>query len=359
MSISERLLSVIALAFLCLPLDGLASNKAGLGAPIKQVAVIKVSERKSLVRELVGVVFSPETQNLSLEVSGIVRSQRLALGTRVRKGDVIIQLDDREAKAQQALAFAETERASVEVKRKLLAFNRAQKTFTNKLSSKVDFEEAELELQQAKSDLMISNARLELASLTAEKYTILAPFDGSLITSTPTYGKQIMPGESVVEIINHDNLSVRAFFSAQEMDKLKRGDARLMLRSTQPLHLELLQYSLATRSANGMFETEFSLPSDVYGDKFVTESVNYNRKTNNDFYSGQAIKLQLMDEHLSVPEQAISMDDTGKYVLTVGDDIAVRVPIDELQIGQKVIVMGHHNLLPGERVSSLVLSETQ
>ena len=359
MTVSKWPLSVSTLFLMCLSWQIKAKNEIMPDRVVKQVAVIKVLEKNNVLRKLIGVVFSPDNQTLSSEVSGIVRSERLALGTLVKKGDVIIELDNREAKAQESIAVAETERAQIGVKRKQSSFNRAQKTYSNKLASKVEFEEAELELQQAKSDLKISNARLQLATLNVEKYTIVAPFSGSLINSTPSYGKQIMLGESIVEIINHDNLIVRAYFSAHEMRKLKRQEAQLKLHSESHTYLQLLQNASATRSKNGMFETEFSLPKHIFENKFNNNSDIPAHFARYDFYSGQAIKLQLMEERLLVPQRAISEDGNGEYVLAVVNDVAVRVPISEIQIGQKVIIMGHQDLLPSDPVESLILSETQ
>lgn len=324
-----------------------------------QVAVIRILEQPNLIRELVGVVFSPDNQAISSEVPGIVRSQRHPLGTVFKKGNAIVQLDDREAKARHALVLAECERAKVALKRGQLAFDRVATTYQNKLSSKAEYDEAQLELQQAKNDLMIANAKLNIASLHVEKHTIVAPFDGSLVTSSPSFGKQIMPGDPIVEIINHENLNVRAYFSATEMTRLKHLDYRLRLRTGNENYLTLRQHAPASRSKSGMFETEFSLPAALPDDNAGNPVLERFTASQSGFLAGQVIKLQLVENRLSVPAQAIAEDNRGKYVLTVSNNAAMRVPLDEIQMDHKVIVMGQGDVIPGQRVESYVLSDVQ
>jgi RND family efflux transporter MFP subunit len=327
---------------------------------LKQVAVIKVTAKKNLIRELVGIVYSPEHQNLSLEVSGLVRSDRLMLGTQLKKGELVIQLDQREAKAQESLALAETEHSEISVQRHQLAFNRAQQTFQNNLTSKAEFEEAKLGLQQAKSDLSIAKANQQLAALHTEKHVINAPFDGTLTSHTPSYGSHIMAGVNMVGIINTSYLEFRVYCSAKELELLSQAKALLMLADDTETPLNLMQHSPTSHLKNGMFEVIFSLPKDTLFGLLPKTKESLARHTPAQFYSGQALTLRLVNAGVSVPELAILEDMQGKYGLIVNSkNKIIRVALDDIQIGQSLIVMRGQNVTLGESVTTKVLSETK
>jgi RND family efflux transporter MFP subunit len=322
---------------------------------VPQVAVITVTEQAALIRKLVGFVFSPQTQVLSSQVAAVVTSDRLGMGHRVSKGDVIVKLDDREANAKYALAEAELMSARIRIKQKQLTFSRVENTYNKKLSSRAEFDEADLALQQTKNELLAYEAKSLLAKLNVEKHNIIAPFDAVLVTNSPVVGKQFLPGEKIVEILNKNQLRIKISLSKLELQQLQSGQAKLVLQGRESFPLKLLQSSPATLSGSGMIETEFSLPMDIDTDVNKNGVINETAKAdyNDTFYSGQAVKLQLIEDRMSVPEHAISEDDNGQYVLTVSDDKVARVAINDLVVGQKVVVLGPNNLLPGDGVTTL------
>jgi RND family efflux transporter MFP subunit len=311
---------------------------------LQQVAVISVSKQTGLVRQLLGNVFSPQTQMLSSQVTGVSVSERLVLGHQVTRGETIVQLDTREAQAKYALAQAELATTKIRVKQKKLAFSRLKQSHAKKLTSRAEFDEADLQFQQAQAELLAFEAKSRLAKLNLDKHSINAPFDGFLITSSPVVGKQLMSGEKVVEILNNKDLRVKVAFSYQELSLLKKGHAQLVLNVEKQVPLKLVGASPATVLKSGMIETEFLLPVDAV----LNQS---------SFYSGQAISLYLIDNRLSVPEHAILNDAQGQYVFVVSDGQVTRVPDDDLKIGQEVIVMGADGLVAGDAVSVLVIGD--
>ena len=322
-----------------------ASDKS----PVRQVAIVTVSEQATIIRQLLGFVFSPQTQVLSSQVAGLVTSERLELGHRVSKGDILVQLDNREANASHALTKIEVKIAKIRVKRKQLIFDRINGTYTKGLSSIAEFDEAELALQQSKNEQKAYEAKSLLAKLNVGKHIIVAPFDAVLITHSPVVGKQLMPGENVVELLNDKQLRIKIDLSKPELQQLQRRSAQLVFPQRKHPPLSLLNFSPAILTNSGMLEAEFIMP--------MVSELPKSYTLNDEFYSGQAIKLQLIKNSMSVPEHAILKDNNGQYVLTVLNEKVVRVAINDLVVGQKVIVLGSSDLLSGDSVTVIPVGD--
>jgi len=350
---NHGLTPLLTLIILMLPMKGISSEslvqqsaQKDVQKKAQQVAVITVSEQTYLIRQLLGNVFAPQTQTLSSQVAGVTISKMLVMGHQVSKGEIIAQLDTREAQAKYALAQAELETAKIRVKQKQLTFSRLKKNYAKKLTSTAEFDEADLLFQQAQTEMLAFKAKSRLAKLHLDKHSIIAPFDGFLITNSPVVGKQIMSGGKVVEMLNNKDLRVKVAFSHQELNRLKKDHAQLVLNAEKQVPLKLTGASPATVLNSGMIEAEFLLP--------VGSILN-----RGSFYSGQAISLQLIDNRLSVPEHAILKDAQGQYVFVVSNGQVTRVPDDDLKIGQEVIVMGADKLVAGDVVSALVIGAGQ
>jgi len=320
---------------LSLPLIAAESDiKINKKKSAQEVAVISASEHAVLIRQLLGIVFTHQTQILSSEVVGIIVSKRLPMGYEISKGDVIAKLDDQEAQAKLSLAQAEMSIAKIRVKQKGLLLDRMKTTYDKGVTSKAEYEKADLQYQQAQAELIMIDAKSQLAKLHLNKHTIVAPFDGLLVNHSPVVGKQLMPGERIVEVLNNEQLRIKVFFSLEELSQLKKGLAQLVLKSKKDIPLVLKEMSPIINSKSGMIEAEFSLP-----------------KFHERFFTGQAISLQLITNIISVPQHAISVDNAGQYVLIETSGKARRVAINDLKTGQQVIVMGPDNLLPGDAIS--------
>ena len=150
--------------------EGGAGTPAGGGAAAgagRPVAVEAVTVRKMALRddaEAVGSLKSRQSVILRPEVGGRITQLNFHDGQRVRRGQVLVQLDDQLPRAQIQQSQAELSIAQANHKRnqELVA-----QGFISQRS--VDESAANLEVAQAK---------LALAQATAQRLKIVAPFDG-------------------------------------------------------------------------------------------------------------------------------------------------------------------------------------
>lgn len=103
----------------------------------------------------------------------------------LKKGEVMVRLDNRIAKAQ----LAESQ-AILKIKRQLLAdaeltHKQVQQLFDNLVRSKRELELAQIAHHQAKYKAKAQENRVQQQQLLLEQYQILAPFD-AIVVSVPT-----------------------------------------------------------------------------------------------------------------------------------------------------------------------------
>ncbi len=335
------------LTFFTFSKNGLAKDHQAIEQQ-KKVAVVTVLEKAVLIRDILGTTYTPQSQIISSQIPGVIVSKRLEMGSQVKAGSVIAQLDDREANARYDLSLAEVDMAKIRVKQKLLSFSRVEKTYQKKLASKAEYDRANLELKQANSELLAYQAKAKLAKYSLQKHQIIAPFDGVLVTDSPVVGKQLMLGEKVVELLNRSHLRITASFTPEEVRRLKSSTAHLVFENFNYAVLSIASISPKTNIKNGMITVEFNLSNRLNAKNFELE----------DIFSGQVLVLKLIENRLSVPSHAISEDDNGQYVLTVHEGRVARVGLEDLSVGLKVIVMGNEKVKPGEKISTIPLGKS-
>jgi RND family efflux transporter MFP subunit len=358
--------AILLLLFSCLPrvanAQTIAQSIAAAEKPVSQVAIMTVSNDVALVRQVLGMVFAPQMQTISSQVTAVVTSDRLGMGTRVEKGEVLVSLDSREADAKLALAQSEMISARIHLEKQTLDFARVEHTFAKKLISKADYDNAKLALRRASNDLKGFEAKYEVAKIFVEKHRILAPFSGVLMSSTPVVGLQLSPGQQVVNILNADELRIKTLLTRDELTKISKGQAQL-LESNQPeTSFRLLHAAPNANDNNGMFAAEFAIITlhALAANHLGSTPGNAGQLTDDfqaDFYSGQALKLELFENKIHLPAQAILPTADRDYVMTVSNDQVMKVAIKDLVVGQQVVVHGPSHLAPGDKVAILALEE--
>lgn len=166
----------------------------GAGRPVSvevtQVEVMPLTDDAQAVgslRSRQGVVLRPE-------VSGRVTQLNFRDGERVRRGQVLVQLDDQLPQAQVKQSQAELSIAQANHKRnqELLAQNFiSQRT-----------------VEESAANLEVAQAKLALAQATAARLRLVAPFDGIAGIRAVNVGDYVKDGADIVNLEDIDTLYV-------------------------------------------------------------------------------------------------------------------------------------------------------
>lgn len=176
--------------------------------PTVEVARVEVM-RLADDAQAVGSLRSRQSVVLRPEVSGRVTKINFRDGERVRRGQLLVQLDDQlsAAQVQQAQAELSIARANHKRNQELVAQN-----FISQRS-----------VDESAANLKVAEAKLALAAATAARMRLVAPFDGIAGIRTINVGDYLKDGADIVNIEDLDAIYVDFRLPERFQTKVQRG----------------------------------------------------------------------------------------------------------------------------------------
>lgn len=165
-----------------------------------------------------------EVITLSPDVSGWVRELNVSDTTRVKKGDVILQID--RARYEAALAKAKASLASAEATLKSKEHEAGRRDrIRNDAISEETRDTARLEAEEARADVKQAEAAVQSAQLDLDRTTLRAPEDGSILNMHLSQGNYVTAGSSYMALIKKDSFYLSAYFQETKLQHVRKGDA--------------------------------------------------------------------------------------------------------------------------------------
>ena len=287
------------------------TGKGGRGgnSQVQAVEVTAIS-RRDLTETLrvVGSVGSNETASIRPEMAGIIREIRFVEGLPVKKGDLLVKIDDSELAAQLAQSKARFELA----KQNLARADSLQQTLSN----------TQADVDRSRSEYAAAQADVDLLKVRIARTEIRAPFDGVAGSRTLSPGDYVNT-LSIITTIN-DLSRLKAEFQVPEryVSKVRKGTPFTVKASTS--------------------STEPSTRGEVY---FVNSVIDRNTRASEvkgyltnptpalqaGMFAVIEVVLEVRKGALAVPEGAIFVDQRGPQLVVVreqnGQKVAAFVPV--------------------------------
>ncbi|NYT43967.1 efflux RND transporter periplasmic adaptor subunit [Alcaligenaceae bacterium] len=289
----------------------------------------------------VGTLRSEDSVMLRPEITGRIAEINFDEGGRVKKGQVLVKLDDSVVRAQLQQAEANLSLASSQ-------HRRAQELTKQGFISKQARDEAA-------SQLKVQQAAVALARAQLEKTAILAPFDGMVGLRNVSVGDYVSPGIDLVPLESIDPLKVDFRIPEQFLGLVHVG-----------IGLTLSFDALPSQQREGKVDAISPL-IDVGGRSILLRATVPN--TDDALRPGMFARVRLQftdDKGLVVPETALVPSGEAQYVYRVKDDRAERVVVQVglrrggqveivsgLQAGDVVMTSGLQKVTDGAAVRVL------
>ena len=257
--------------------------------------------------EALGTVRANESVDLTSKVADRVVAIHFVEGKQVTKGDVLVELDSDEARADLAAAEA-AERDSVS------QYKRSQELFQTRALS-------EAQLDQLQATMLANQARVAAARSRLKDRTIIAPFTGRVGLRNVSLGGLVSPGGVITTL---DDLSiVKLDFSVPEifLSTLKAG---------LPIEAQSSAYPNAT--FKGRVES-IDTRVDPTTRSLVVRALMNNRDSR--LRPGMFMTLRLVRSEgkaLMLPESAVVPENSSHYVYVVEQGRASR---REVKMGRR------------------------
>jgi len=166
------------------------SGKDKNAAPLIQTAPVT---RQDIVVdvEATGIIAPVNAVEVRSKASGQIIKLPVELGSRVKPGDLLAQIDPRDAQNRydQAVAAREAAEANLEVTK--AQFDRATQLAQEGVITAPELENAKLSYANAKSQLATARTNLDIAKVALEDVTIRAPVAGVVIQKLVSVGQVI------------------------------------------------------------------------------------------------------------------------------------------------------------------------
>ena len=223
--IVSTIVLVTALIILILNIFKPEAQKREIPETVVRVDVIHAKRASyPIVVNANGTVAAQTRGNLVTQVSGEIVSvaENFNNGGTFKKGDALVQIDQRDFHAALSQALAQLSQAQV-------AFRQEQ---ANSKQAKLDWQRLgnttpapdlvlrKPQLAAAKAQLDSARATHQAAKLNLSRTTIQAPYDGRVIRRNAVLGQYITVGSPVAEIFATDGVEVRLPISQDEFNQL-------------------------------------------------------------------------------------------------------------------------------------------
>lgn len=292
--------------------QGNATAKPGAQGPAKPVMVEATKVRQMTMRddaEAVGSLRSRRSVVLRPEISGRITQLNFSDGQRVRKGQLLVQLDDQlpRAQVQQSRAELSIARANHKRNQELVA-----QGFISQRS-----------VDESAANLEVAEAKLALAEATAQRLRIVAPFDGIAGIRGVNVGDYLKDGADIVNVEDLDAVYVDFRLPERLQNKVKTGQTARVAFDALPG----VQYSAVVLAINPQIDAD--------GRSLAVRGCIDNRRLQlrpGMFARVTAVFGERSDANV-VPEEAIVPDGAAPYVLRVvagpeeGSQVAKRTPV--------------------------------
>lgn len=197
-----------------------AAANAAAPAPVAVEAVAVRSMRLADSVQAVGSLRSRQSVVLRPEVGGRITAMPFGDGQRVRRGQLLVQFDDR------------VQRAQIEQNQAELALAQANHGRNQELAEKGFISRRAAD--ESAANVAVAKARLALAQASALRLQILAPFDGVAGIRSANPGDYLKDGADIVNIEELDALYLDFRLPERLLPRLQRGQRVQLLLDALP-----------------------------------------------------------------------------------------------------------------------------
>lgn len=226
-------------------------------------AVVKTMELKTqpvtLTLPAMGVVGSDVSAVLSTRISGRIISVTKREGETVKKGDLLLKIDDTDLQAKRKGLQAKQEGLNVEIDTKRQALQRTIELFQAKGASleQKQMEEAAIELLIQERESLVQSIREIDSLMTYAK--LVAPIEGTVSQILSRPGDLATPGKPLIRIASKSGLYLDLSLphSVNPVEIILNGRSLALTSKEQTGETGLIQYVSALPKNSGLVEGQY------------------------------------------------------------------------------------------------------
>ncbi len=305
---------------------------------------------------LTGSVKALNDAVLSAQTAGSV-NRLVSLGTAIRRGQSVANLDATIANATLTQAKAELEVATANKKLAEETFSRQEKLYADSIISFIEFEQIQTQLAQARAQVARAEGLVAQAEKQIQFTRVPAPFSGTVEQHFVDTGEQVAPGSPIARIVETSRVKLSVGVPERYSGNIRVGT---------PAEIEFSTYGMGTMDERVSFVGKVI---DSASRTFPVEIQIRNRdgKLKPEMVASARILVDAVRDAIVVPQNSIIRDEVGESVFVVegsGSNLTARrrtieagpsydgktVVIAGLEVGDRLITAGQNNVSTGDYV---------
>jgi RND family efflux transporter MFP subunit len=185
--------------------------------------LVLANRKQSSGPAVTGSVLPEKRADLRAEVSAIVLSVLKENGDPVRRGELLVQLDDTSIRDTLASAQTAANAATQAHEQAQRQYERMVKLREGGLVSAQQVEDAEVRRNASHSEREAARSRLVAAQQQQQRTLVRAPFDGIVSDRKVSAGDTAQVGKELLQVIDPSSLRFEGFVSAESIGAVRPG----------------------------------------------------------------------------------------------------------------------------------------
>jgi len=341
------------------------SAKGGRSGGGRNQAVSAAEVERMDVRQTIqaiGTLTALNTAVVRAKIDGELKALRFSEGQMVRAGDVLAEIDDRNAQAQLAQAEGQLARDVAQLRNAQLDLQRYQGLLEKDAIARQQVESQQALVRQLQGTVQSDQAQLDAAKLQLTHTRVVAPISGRLGLKQTELGSLVRAGDAngIVSINQTDPMAVLFAVPEIHVPLIQRK-----LRSGQALPVQVWDRDAKQMLAQGrVSSTDNAIDLATGTLRLKATFPNADGALFPNQFANIRLELDTLKDSLAVPSAAIQRGAAGTFVYVVqadnsvltkvvqldaqdGDWQAIRGPINA---GDKVVTDGADRLRDGSKV---------
>ena len=175
------------------------------------------------------------------KASGQIVRMPVDVGSMVKPGDLLVQIDTRDVQNQYNQALADLRSAQIQSQVALTQRNRARALFAEKIITAQENESAIITYSNAEASIVRARTNLDLAKQRLEDATVRAPVAGTVIEKPVSLGQVITSatsgasgGTTILKMADLTQVRMRAFVNETDIGNVRPGQAATVTVDAYP-----------------------------------------------------------------------------------------------------------------------------
>ncbi|QRM90616.1 efflux RND transporter periplasmic adaptor subunit [Lacinutrix sp. WUR7] len=230
-----------------------------------------------------GKIQATNSADLSTRMMGYVNKVHVNVGDKVRKGQLLISINNSDLQAKRAQVNAGITEANAALKNAQKDYNRFKNLFADNSASQKEMDDMTANYEMAKARVEAANQMKNEINAQFAYSNITAPFSGTVTSKNVEAGNMANPGVSLISIETPGNFEVMAMVPETEISAINKGTAvDVLVKSiNKTIKGKVAEVSTSAKNTGGQYLVKIDLDktdANILSGMFTTVQFPVERK---------------------------------------------------------------------------------